>query len=641
MKPRGPGRVSGRPAHQWLSTRARAYTEVVATLCLNVPLLALLLARHLEGVTYLGLGGLYVLLVVLGYYALSLIVLDTVALVGSIASPRLAVVTSGALMLVVLFYLVVNSVVHGIYRFHVDAFWLEYLLGSYKGLGLPPAVAGIALVVVMALAGIEWGLFRIVRRLPHLGRITAGFLVVAVAALALSQAIHVVAYDKNDARIVAITPQLPFYYPLTSYSKAVKFGDLVPLVAASGEPSRDDGIRSFTYPIRPVRCPPPTGRPRPNILMVVLESWRFDSMNEAVSPNMHALSRRSSVFLQHFSSGNSTPHGIFGLFYGIHPTYWAEVKAHSAAINNPVLIDVLQDQGYAFGIFADSQFGRHKIKDTIFRGIEVHEAFAGATADARDQDLTAQLIAFMQGRREEGRPAFGFAFYKSTHYGYHYPPEAARFQPFRVLNYALPGSDQDIPLYLNHYRNAVNYVDGLVGQIVGRLESSGLLKDTMIIATSDHGEEFNDNRAGYWGHCGNFTEYQTRVPFMIYAPGHEPRQVTRRTTHIDVPTTLVQAVLGCEGDPRDYSNGRNLFGSLDEERPLVIGSYINHAFIMGEDVFAVFPMYVQKYKLTDIKTPAAAPRFDLMRKTIEEMHHVTHTPDGGQSVAHAAPVNPP
>jgi membrane-anchored protein YejM (alkaline phosphatase superfamily) len=114
--------------------------------------------------------------------------------------------------------------------------------------------------------------------------------------------------------------------------------------------------------------------------------------------HMHALSRRSSVFLQHFSSGNSTPHGIFGLFYGIHPTYWAEVKANSAAIDNPVLIDALKDQGYAFGIYADSQFGRHKIKDTTFRGIEVHEAFAGATVDARDGDLTAQLFEFMEAR---------------------------------------------------------------------------------------------------------------------------------------------------------------------------------------------------------------------------------------------------
>lgn len=637
----GPWPVNLRSVQTWLSTRAKAYAEVVATLCLNVPILALLLARHLEGVSYLGVGGVYALLLFLGYYALALFVLVTGVFLVSIVSRRLAVVASLALLLAALFYLAVNGVVHGIYRLHVDAFWLEYLLGSYKGLGLPPSVVGSALVVVVALAGLEWGLFWVARRLPHHGRIAAGFVVAAVTALGLSQAIHVVAYDRNDTRIMSITPQLPFYYPLTSYSKAVKYGDLISLVGESGEPSGGDRIRSFTYPIRPVRCPVSTGRRRPNILMIVLESWRFDTMNDAVTPHMHALSRRSSVFLQHFSSGNSTPHGIFGLFYGIHPTYWAEVKANSAAIDNPVLIDVLRDQGYAFGIYADSQFGRHKIKDTTFRGIEVHEAFAGATVDARDEDMTAQVVEFMQAQHREGRPAFGFAFYKSTHYGYHYPPETAPFRPFRVLNYALPGTDQDIPLYLNHYRNAVSYVDGLVGQIIERLEASGLLHDTIVIVTSDHGEEFNDNRAGYWGHCGNFTEYETRVPFMMYVPGQKPRQVTGRTTHIDVPTTLVQSVLGCEGDARDYSNGRNLFGPLPDERPLVIGSYVNHALLMGDDVYAVYPMYVQKYKVTDIKTPAAAPRLDLMRTAIEEMHRFYHTADGHQNLAHAAPTDPP
>ena len=38
------------------------------------------------------------------------------------------------------------------------------------------------------------------------------------------------------------------------------------------------------------------------------------------------------------SSGNATPTGVFSLFYGLHPTYWATVKANNAAIDNPVLI---------------------------------------------------------------------------------------------------------------------------------------------------------------------------------------------------------------------------------------------------------------------------------------------------------------
>jgi membrane-anchored protein YejM (alkaline phosphatase superfamily) len=628
--------MSLRSIRVWFSGRASSYAYVVSAVCLNIPILSLVLARHLDGVPYLGLGGVYVLLLVLGYYALALFILVTGVFVVSIVWGRLAVAASGALLVAALFYLALNSVVHGIYRLHVDAFWLEYILGSYQGLGIPLSTTATGLVVLAALAALEWAMFRVARRLPRRERIAIGFVVVAFAALVLSQAIHVFAYHRNDTRITGITHQLPFYYPLTSRTMARRYDELMPLVTQAEVSPPADEFLSLWYPRREVRCPAPAGKRRPNILLIVLESWRSDTMDAVVSPNIHALAQRSSVFLKHFSSGNATPTGIFGLFYGIHPTYWTAVKANSAVIDNPVLIDVLKDHGYAFGIYADSQFGRHKIKDTTFRGIEIHESFAGASPDAKDQDMTAQLVGFMEARDGERRPFFGFAFYKSTHYSYYYPAGAVRFRPFRELNLALPGDRRDLPLYLNHYRNAVSYVDGLVGQIVRRLEASGLLSETIILVTSDHGEEFNDNGTGHWGHQGNFTAYQTQVPLVIYVPWEKPRRVTKVTGHIDVPPTLVQGVLGCGDDVRDYSNGRNLFGPLDEERPLVVGSYVNHALITGDDVYAVYPLYVQKYKLSDIKAGAGAPRADLMHKVIEEMHRFYRASEG-RSMAEAVP----
>jgi membrane-anchored protein YejM (alkaline phosphatase superfamily) len=262
----------------------------------------------------------------------------------------------------------------------------------------------------------------------------------------------------------------------------------------------------------------------------------------------------------------------------------------------------------------------------------VHESFAGGTSDVRDGDMTAQLLAFIARRGREGRPFLGFAFYKSTHYSYDYPEETARFRPFATLNLALAPHQRTPTLYLNDYRNAVSHVDGLVGQIVDRLEQWGLLEETIIVVTSDHGEEFNDNEANYWGHGGNFTQYQTQVPLVLYVPGRPPRQVAQVTTHVDVPTTLVQEALRCGLDPHDYSNGQNLFGPLGDARPLVIGGYVNHALVLGDDVYVVYPFYVQKHKLSNIKAEAGAPRSDLARRSMEEMHRFFR-PRGGRSEA--------
>jgi membrane-anchored protein YejM (alkaline phosphatase superfamily) len=629
--------MTARSLRAWLGGRARSYARVVTALCLNMPFVALALARHLDGVVVASLSGAYAALVFVGYYALLLLVLVSAAFVVAIVSRRLAVVACGALIAVALFYLVVNGFVHRLYGLHVDAFWLRYLFWSYDGIGLTRPMLATAATVLVGLLALEWGLFRVAARLKPPGPVAATFAGAAVAAFLASQAIHIVAYERDDPQITAITPQLPFYYPIASHRNALRYGDLMPLVRSSNGASRPSAPQALQYPLRAVRCASTTGTKPPNILLLVLESWRYDAMDSVVTPNMYALGRRSSVFQSHFSSGNSTPHGIFGLFYGIHPTYWTAVKANAATIDNPVLIDALQANGYALGIYAASHFDRHKIKDTVFRGIAVHESFAGTRPDDWDRDLSRQLLGFMRSAQRQGRPFFGFAFYKSTHFSYFYPEGAARFRPSRNLNVALAGNTANLTPYLNDYRNAVAYVDRLLGELFAGMRATGLLDSTIVVITSDHGEEFNDNHAGYWGHTGNFTQYQTRVPMIVYAPGRPPGQVRQVTAHVDLPPTLLQEALRCGYDVNAYSNGRNLFGPLAEVHPLVIASYnLNHAIVLADDVYAVFPMHVRRYKLANVRAPAGPPRPDQMRAVTQEMQRFSRPPPGRPS----SPVPP-
>lgn len=618
----------------WLLSRADAYATVVVALCLNVPLLSLALSRHLEGVNAASVAGVYAQLVFLGYYALLLFVFVTAFFALAAFSRRLAVGVGAGLLFLALTYLAANSFVHRVYRLHVDAFWLEYLMTSSDGLGAPPTLIATFAALVLAVAGVQWVLFRLARRIRRRGRLAGAFLGLSLAAFVASQAIHVVAYHRNDTRITSITPQLPFYYPVVSQKNAARYGDLLPLELT---PDAAEATASLRYPLKPIRFADGAAKQRPNILLIVLESWRYDMMDSVVSPRIAGLARHASVFDRHFSSGNSTPSGIFGMFYGIHPTYWAAVKANSALIHNPVLIDALEARGYSMGIFAESHFEKHKIKDTIFRDIEVREPFRGHLDDQKDADMTERLIEFMDERKGDDPPWFGFAFYKSTHYSYWYPPEAARFRPSQKLNIPLAGNRKDPTLYLNDYRNSIYYADSLVGRVLDHLERSGAMENTVVIVTSDHGEEFNDNQAGYWGHTGNFTQYQTRVPLVIHLPGVTPRRTTTPTAHVDLPTTLLTRVLDCPGDPSDYSNGLDLFGPLPARRPLVLASYVNHAIVLDDDVHAIYPMYVQRYKLHDIRAAAGPPRPELVKQAMEEMHRFYSPEQGPHARKEAAP----
>jgi uncharacterized protein len=611
----------GSRVREGFAAGADTYVRMVCALALNVPLLSLALTHHLEGVPLLSLPGLYAQLVFLGYYTLFLFVAVSAVFLVTAWSRRLAMLACGTVLFLALAYLLVNSIVHRVYRFHIDAFWIRYVFGSFSGMGVNASVIATLVAVLAGVALIEWGIISLVGRMRPRRLWSAGFAVLLVLAGVVSQAIHVFAYYRNDARITRITPQLPFYSPVVSQKHASRYDDRVSL-GLEADAHGGEAATSLRYPLRAPSWNP--SRPRPNIVLLLLESWRYDMMDSLITPHTWALSRRSSTFLDHFSSGNATPHGVFGLFFGIHPTYWEAVKANNAEIDNPVLVDVLQARQYAFGIFADSQFGRHKIKDSMFRGIDVHEQFAGATPDARDGVMTDDLIAFMQSEHREHRPFFGFAFYKSTHFSYFYPPASAKFQPAEELNMALAGNTPRVEPYLNDCRNSVTYVDSLVGRVVHALEDGGMMDETIVIVTSDHGEEFNDNRAGWWGHCGNFTRWQTQVPLVLYWPGRAPRRVTERTAHVDVPTTLLTEAFGCDSI-RDWSNGCDLFRLPHATRPLVIGSYVNHAYVMGDGVQAIYPMFVQTYTLSDIHGRAAPPRPSDVSQILEETRRFYET----------------
>jgi membrane-anchored protein YejM (alkaline phosphatase superfamily) len=603
----------------WFRGRARSYGQVVVVLCLNVPFLFLALSRYLGGVSWGSVGGVYAGLVFLGYYGAILLVAVTGLFLVTGAWPRLFTRAAGVLITLVLFYFLVDGVVYRLVKSHIDAFWLMYLATTFEGLGISAPQIVLCVAVLAGVAVLEWSLFRLAARIQAPARWVIGKAAACVLAYGVSQTLHVMAYGANDTRIAALTPQLPFYFPIVSHKHSEKYRDQLPIIheASAGELGAETG--AFRYPLREVACDPSAGRRPPNVVVLLLESWRADAFDAVVTPRMDAFSQRAARFLNHFSSGNSTPAGVFPIFYGIYPTYWTAVKANNAVIQNPVLIDALEANGYAFGIFANSHFERHKIKETVFRGIEVHETFEGETDDERDRDMTEQLLAFVRRQEAAGKPSFTFAFYKSTHYAYYYPSDMAPFQPAEKLSvFRASGSDDPAPVR-NHYLNSVHYVDALIGGLLERMDADGLLDDTIVVITSDHGEELNDNRDNSWGHTGNFTKYQTRVPLLVYVPGRSPRQVTAVTSQIDIAPTLMQEALGCGGEVRDYSNGLSLFGPLPERRPVVVSSYNHHALILGDDVFVSMPLYMQRYKLDGSTENVGWPAGDLLDQAVTGM----------------------
>jgi membrane-anchored protein YejM (alkaline phosphatase superfamily) len=152
---------------------------------------------------------------------------------------------------------------------------------------------------------------------------------------------------------------------------------------------------------------------------------------------------------------------------------------------------------------------------------------------------------------------------ESPHARYTFPEECAVAKPYlEDFNYATMSLEDDIELIHNRYLNSCNHLDGQVGRILDYLESEGLMENTIVVLTGDHGEEFLEK--GNWGHGSTFSEEQIRVPLILHVPSRDPAQVERLTSHMDLPATILP-LLGVTNEPSLISQGLDLFGTATRD----------------------------------------------------------------------------
>ena len=126
----------------------------------------------------------------------------------------------------------------------------------------------------------------------------------------------------------------------------------------------------------------------------------------------------------------------------------------------------------------------------------------------------------------------------------------------------------------------------MIGRVFKILEKKGKLENTIVLVTSDHGEEFNDSKLNYWGHNGNFSQAQIKIPLVIHWPSMAPKEFQHRTTAYDVSATLLKRVLGVQNATEDYSVGKDLFQSGGRDA-FFVGSYNEDAIVSGNDVLLI------------------------------------------------------
>jgi len=438
---------------------------------------------------------------------------------------------------------------------------------------------GLLVAAIFTAEGIlAWACWKLLPAAPRRRRVLQAWAVVAL--LMASGQVATAYYDaRGDRDVIAQWNYLPWAQPITAKSFMRRLG----VVSEQQVGLPDPRHAQLLYPLQPLRCQSPQ---RPNVLMVVLESLRHDALTPQIMPNTSALAASARVYDRHFSTGNATRYGLFGLLYGLPGGYWQSMLDEQRGSQ---LFKVLGQQGYDLHLYGSAPMYSPEFDRTAFADVrdQLHQGPPGLGSEGRDSSIVASLQKDIRASQAAHTPWFGFVFLDSTHAPYHmpagYPPLATPM--VQEIDFLRFGPDHDPAPELNRYRTAVHYADSLVGTLLDDLRAQGLDQNTIVLVTGDHAEEFNDLKLNYWGHNGNFSDYQLQVPFVLHWPGQPSGHETRTSSHEDWVPTLMRHALGCENALSDFSTGQDLLAEPAGERALVVESWSQRAVRHGDAIY--------------------------------------------------------
>lgn len=309
---------------------------------------------------------------------------------------------------------------------------------------------------------------------------------------------------------------------------------------------------------------------KPNIVILMIDDLRFDMISEVVSPNIHQFSTSAIRFNHHYSGGNYNYSGLFSMIFSIPSTYEPSVMEHQI---NSTLLDSFQQQGYKISLFSSKNTEIPAFNSNKNNPINLYTFDDQLSAD-RDKSMTDAFNSTIQNN--DNNPFFNILVFDEVQSwcgsSQNYNQDQNSY--LKLCNRLSIDNNSDPSHYINRYKRAINYDDQLVGEVINQLKSNGLYDSTIVMITSNHGEEFNDNQSKVWGYGNSFNEYQLNVPLLIHWPGKDSQDINYQTSHYDIAPTLLENILHISNNPNDYSTGVSLFNKNQPSRILIDGDII-------------------------------------------------------------------
>ncbi len=298
-----------------------------------------------------------------------------------------------------------------------------------------------------------------------------------------------------------------------------------------------------------------------NVLLIVVDTLRADHLGaygyqRNTSPNIDAFAQKSILFANYFTVVPVTGPSMSSLFTGKYVNNHGFVRNRAVLNENETALAEVMPDGYKKAAVVSNPLAGKSAG--LNAGFDEFEEIDWANADV----ITNRTIEWLM--KNADKKFFLWAHYMDPH-GAYIPPSGFAEQ---FMNDSLYNISNKIPLnfvskdgldpleaapegrkknitevdyYIAHYDGEIRFTDEQIGKVLDYLATAGLLNNTLVIITADHGESMGEN-AYYFSHGMLVNDATIRIPLIISHPkSHQRMIVSSLAQNTDIfPTILRQ-----------------------------------------------------------------------------------------------------
>ncbi|MBI5614075.1 sulfatase [Candidatus Gottesmanbacteria bacterium] len=332
-----------------------------------------------------------------------------------------------------------------------------------------------------------------------------------------------------------------------------------------------------------------------NVLFISVDTLRADhagfmGYQKNTTPNIDILASKSFVFTNTRAVSSWTLPSTMSWFTGVYPSrhgvtnkiVFVGNKEASASIsltapNLTTLAQVFQSQGYNTAAFTggaglNHDFGFNKGFQTYKDDVD----FAGfsktgpQTIQWLEKNKNYPFFIFLHGYDVHGQhiPEGG---YDKRYVDFLYTgkltgdkEEQKQLREDGLEKGSVYLTKEDVRFLTALYDEKINRADSFLGEIFSYVKQNNLDQSTVIILTSDHGEEFYEH--GRIDHGNTLYDEIIRVPLVIHIPNNMPEKNNVPASGIDLFPTILDAIEIKTQNIENQFNGISLFSDGIKKR---------------------------------------------------------------------------